>query len=249
MWKVLHNICRFDIARKILRRACVVRKSLEHDQPDRVYVDRIIRANFRALTPTCGNARARKACPTCRTLRRRKACSHANRVRIRTKAYKREAYPRHAVSYRGRAIGAIIGIEKRRSRDQRGVTKCARPQDTAPDNKARGPRWRGPRPRAPLVYICTRARFSARVRAFSTPVRLNNADSSGEMIALWYRTAGPILFFFSSLPPPPHPPEQRARGGAGERDHERTLHASGCCLREDALLADCRTFRGSIGLR
>jgi len=186
---------------------------------------RSIEGNFRALIPICGNAR-RKASNLRRT---RSQGGVFPRERARTYKSARKAYPRRAVPYRERVIGAIIGIEKG-ALETSGGLQSARPAMTGPD----------PGSVVAPGHVSTRG-----LRASPQRRPSNNADSSGDdCIAISHRR------YFCS------PNSRSARGadeGAEERESNATLRVGMFRLRRmppvRALLADCRAFRGSIGLR
>lgn len=123
--------------------------------------------------------------------------------------------------------------------------------------QTRPPSMTGPDPRTRCICTCTRAEHETRFHELSSRVRapfqrrsLNNADSSGEMIASRYRTApADTLFFFLLL-------LFYAVAVCGGRRGERTITNNalfgtlpgGGMPRVRASLADCRTFRGSLSV-
>lgn len=185
---------------------------------------------------------------TCRT------CGEGRRVPTRALSYilYEACILDGAVPHRVCAIGAIIGIEKKtlvlRSWLARsGGLQGARGPGCGPGREARAARDDGARPLLARslyeLYLFPRGQLAC---APSQRRSLNNADSSGEMIASRYRTT---IFFFAD----PEAESWRRGGGADrERSREQCLAprdvAHGGCL-VCASFADCRTFRITIGLR
>lgn len=131
------------------------------------------------------------------------------------------------VPYRIRAIDAIIGIEKGALRRPAGGCKArARGPGCGPGPRGARPAMTGPDSAGPRsLYLFPRGRLAC---APSQRRSLNNADSSGEMIASRYRTA---IFFFAD----PGAAQRPEKGRRRVEDHANSAARFGTLPTVDAL--------------